>query len=150
VDQGSFFVALKSKRGFSLPELLIAIAIIGILSTVVVVSTSAVRAKARDTRRIADMKVIQLGLALYYDVYKKYPSTGGLDVLVTQKFIPSIPTDPAGTSYGAYEYLSYSTDKHYCLGVNLEVNSAIPNDNVTNAMNPSCNGLSNSDYKASR
>ena len=137
-----------SIRAFTLVELALSIGIIGLLSGVILASTVKARASARDTRRVGDMQEIQLGLALYFEVNKSYPAgsgTGVLGVLVTQKYLPEIPADPAG---GAYEYLSYNNNKNYCIGVKLE--GAIPSDNVTSAMNPNCNGLTNSNYKASR
>lgn len=134
-----------SEQGFSLIELLAVLAIIGVLTTIVIGSLSASRGKARDVRRLADMKVIQLGLALYYDVNKVYPTAANLGVLVTQKYLPSIPTDPAGPVYGSYEYLTYNSNRNYCIGVKLE--GTVPNDSTTNS---NCNGLTNSNYKATR
>ena len=63
--------------GFTLIELLVVIAIIGILSSVVLASVNSARAKARDTKRIADFRQIQTALELFYDQYGQYPITGG-------------------------------------------------------------------------
>ena len=105
--------------GFSLAEIMIVIGIVGIFSTIVIGSTSGSRIKDRDNRRIIDLKEIQLGLALHYDVYKAYPTGSSISVLtttlVTDKFLPEIPTDPQG---GVYEYSSAGTT--YCLGAKLE------------------------------
>lgn len=111
-------------RGFTLVELLIVLAIIGVLTSAIVTVTTTSRAKARDTRRISDMKEIELGLAIYYDVNKAYPAN--LSALTAGKYLPEIPSDPAG---GSYEYLTSNSNKTYCIGVKLE--GAIPNDSVT-------------------
>jgi len=52
--------------GFTLIELLVVISIIGLLSSIVLTSVNSARAKARDARRLADLRQIQNALALYY------------------------------------------------------------------------------------
>ena len=71
--------------GFTLVELLIVIAIIGILASIVLVSLSSARTKARDTKRIQEISQIQSALELYYAQYGYYPNSdfdgcGGWDV----------------------------------------------------------------------
>lgn len=128
---------ISAKKGFTLVELLIVIAIIGILSSIVISSTTVSRAKARDVRRISDMKEIQIGLALYYDVNKHYPND--LDGLLTDKYLPSLPQDPLTLTN--YEYLV--TSGKYCLGATLE--DIIPSDSATCT---SAAGGSTANYKA--
>jgi prepilin-type N-terminal cleavage/methylation domain-containing protein len=65
---------LKLKKGFTLVELLVVIAIIGMLSTIAVVSLGSARAKARDAKRIADMRQQGAALEQYYSDNSKYPS----------------------------------------------------------------------------
>ncbi len=110
----------KSAKGFTLIELLVVIAIIGILSSVVLASLNTARLKSRDTRRIADIKQIQLALALYFDSNAEYPDT--LSELATT-YIAAIPTDPVGG--GAYAYSPIGTGagttcSSYHLGATLE------------------------------
>ncbi|MFH0856720.1 MAG: prepilin-type N-terminal cleavage/methylation domain-containing protein, partial [bacterium] len=62
-----------NRKGFTLIELLVVIAIIGLLSTLAVVSLNTARAKARDARRISDVKQIQTALELYYNDKGAYP-----------------------------------------------------------------------------
>jgi prepilin-type N-terminal cleavage/methylation domain-containing protein len=135
----------KHSRGFSLVELLVALAILGILTSIAIGALSVSRAKARDSRRIADMKLVQLGLALYFDVNKVYPAgsdISALNVLVTQKYLPEIPPDPAG---GTYEYLPFNSNRNYCIGIRLE--GVVPNDTAS-CTSKTSGSVAN--YKASR
>lgn len=121
----------KTTRGFTLIELLVVIAIIGILSSVVLASLNTARLKSRDTRRISDIKQLQLALALYYDANSSaYPTA--LSALAPT-YIPVIPTDPVGAA--AYRYSANivgagTTCASYHLGATLEetTNSALSSD----------------------
>ena len=75
------------KKGFTLIELLVVIAIIGLLSTMAIVSLSGARAKARDARRVGDVKQIQTALEMYYVDEDGYPVEAAAVVLgaVAQK-----------------------------------------------------------------
>ena len=61
------------KSGFTLVELLVVISIIGVLASVVFASINSARAKARDARRIADLRQIATALEFYYDANGQYP-----------------------------------------------------------------------------
>ncbi len=132
------------KKGFTLIELLVVIAIIGLLATLSVVALNNARERARDSRRVSDIKQIQTALELYYNENDKYPvqttlaeahiATGldGTGAAGINDFINPIPEAPTpvdgdctdvlgdGTNNGnKYGYISadgstYSL--HYCLG----------------------------------
>ena len=53
-----------NRKGFTLIELLVVIAIIGLLSTMAVVSLNSARQKARDAKRVSDVKQIATVLQL--------------------------------------------------------------------------------------
>lgn len=57
---------MKNTKGFTLIEVLVVIAIIGLLSSVVVVGLGGSRSKARDARRFADIQQIQNWLETQY------------------------------------------------------------------------------------
>lgn len=61
------------EKSFTLIELLVVIAIIGLISSLVLVSLRGARERARDARRLQEIKQIELALELYYDKYEKYP-----------------------------------------------------------------------------
>jgi len=61
------------KKGFTLVELLVVIAIIAILSTLSVVALNSARTKARDARRLSDIKQIRTALEMYFDSNMAYP-----------------------------------------------------------------------------
>jgi len=134
------------KKGFTLVELVIVLAIIGIFTAVVFGSITTSRSSARDNSRIADMKTIQLALALYYDVYRAYPANLSTLAASDQKFLPSIPVDPQ--TKAQYEYSVTSDSRKYCLGVKLEDANAIPNDNVVSCSAGTSGWIAN--YKAER
>jgi len=125
-------------RGFTLIELLVVIAIIGILATIAVVALQNARAKARDARRVADVKQMQTALELYFNDKQHYPSaaefTAGSIVSTstqgTTTYMAVIPTPPSPadgicTSDNNSSYIySPSSDGgsytiSYCLGGNV-------------------------------
>lgn len=105
----------KRQGGFTLIELLVVIAIIGILATIVMVSLNTVRAKARDTQRVATVRQIQLALQMYYDANGSYPENFDTDwSALVPTYMGVKPADP-GSAGGNYQYCISST-KGYHLG----------------------------------
>lgn len=67
------------KNGFSLIELLIAIAIMAILGSIALTSFTTIRKQARDTQRRNELNQYKTSLEAYYadnSSYPKYPETG--------------------------------------------------------------------------
>lgn len=116
---------LKSGAGFTLIEMLIVIAIIGILSSILLVGLGAFRGRGRDARRIADLRQVQNALELHFNQLGRYPLSSEVsnwDGLRTTLVgadigISTIANDPtAGRAYG---YCS-SDGTEYVLGAFLE------------------------------
>jgi len=116
----------NQKQSFTLIELLVVIAIIGLLSTVVLISLSGVRAKARDARRLSDMKTLRTAIDMYVSDHNGNPfSTNNVPICLgipstetcwggfkgndalnaaLAPYLDSIPKDPL---YGARKYSTY-------------------------------------------
>jgi prepilin-type N-terminal cleavage/methylation domain-containing protein len=140
------------ESGFTLIEMFIVIAVIGILSGVVFRGTAGIQKSARDTRRISDIRSGQNYLELYFNKCGHYPGTltgGGsctkdlslsisnksdwdklatamkdLDIISDQSNFPKDPTK------GFYFYTSSGPDHlDYVLGAQLETrNQVLEND----------------------
>jgi uncharacterized protein (TIGR02145 family)/prepilin-type N-terminal cleavage/methylation domain-containing protein len=115
----------QKKSAFTLIELLVVIAIIGILSTLAVVALQNARSKARDSKRIADVKQIQTALELYFNDNGSYPtsvtSTIATSGIVYIASVPTAPTPADGscsTTTNAYTYTSNGSTYtiSFCLG----------------------------------
>ena len=91
----------KNKKGFTLIELLVVIAIIGLLATLSVIALNTARVKARDARRVSDIKQIQTALEMAFDasVDSKYPTPVNNKV-PTSTYISSVPTNPKPVDTG--------------------------------------------------
>ncbi len=128
---------MKKQKGFTLIELLVVISIIGLLSTLAVVSLNNARQKSRDAKRISDVRQIQTALELYYNDANGYPPaspalpsvfSGTALTFNSITYMGMIPTAPLPFDTGctadnnSYAYVgttggtTYSIT--YCLGAN--------------------------------
>jgi len=96
---------LKVKSfGFTLMELLIVIAILGLLATIGLGSFRSSQMKGRDAQRKSDLTQIQKALEMYHNDYSGYPETlpagGGswLDAKGTL-YMKEVPKDPKDFDY---------------------------------------------------
>jgi len=104
-----------NKKGFTLIELLVVIAIIGLLSTLAVVALGNAREKARDAKRLSDLKQLQTALELYYTDQSAYPTGSGVTLgsgnyaclnavgwgaaSCASPYMGNVPEDPGSNTY---------------------------------------------------
>ncbi len=129
------FINIRKGDGFTLIELLVVISIIGLLATTATVSLTGARIKARDAKRLADMRQLQTALEFYASnsAGGLYPS--GTDIVLgssdyaclnssgfqpigcTESYMGRIQPDPGSNSY-VYRQLSGGTS--YRISFTLE------------------------------
>lgn len=148
----------SKKKGFTLVELLVVVGIIAVLGAVILPNINSARLKSRDSKRVSDVKQIQLALELYFNINRSYPNSSQVfpadlsqSVLVTSGLISSIPKDPltGGYFYVALSNTGGSSCVRYHLGASLEQNnSSIMNEAKVQSSGayPACTGETGSDF----
>ncbi len=133
---------MLNRKGFTLIELLVVITIIGLLSTLAVVSLNSARAKARDAKRVYDVKQLQTGLDLYLADGTNYPVHTGAITLGSTSYacfdedgfvatcdaggntymgtVPRAPDVPPGD---VYTYRSNAGGTSYVIAFTLEADT---------------------------
>lgn len=105
---------MKQNKGFTLLELLVAISIITLLSSVLLAAWTTAREKAQDARRLTELKQLKIAIELYHNSTGHYPreSEGangrigegaGIDSMIAQ-YMTSVPHDPSGPGHDTYYY----------------------------------------------
>jgi type II secretion system protein G len=118
-------VKFGSSRAFTLVEILITITILGILASIILVSTNGTREAARDSRRQSDLSQIRKSLQAYYLATGVYPTTEASEGISLQEdsaanatftqamkgggYMSIIPKDPSYTAGGDYDYKYIAT-----------------------------------------
>lgn len=135
-----------NQKGFTLIELLVVIAIIGILSTMAVVALTGANTKARDSKRMADLKVLQTAVEMYIsdnggdvpaptaavtaaaDAWDDGGANDDLQDLLAEYLSSGLlPEDASGTPRD-WVYCFNPTNDKYLLAVTLEREQTIKGD----------------------
>lgn len=101
-------------RGFTLVELIVVIAIIGMLFSVVVALFSGAQRDAKDKRRVADLQQLQKALELYHVDHQGFPkesegangntATNATFKNIMAEYLRGTPTDPINNDTFFYYY----------------------------------------------
>jgi prepilin-type N-terminal cleavage/methylation domain-containing protein len=120
----------KDKKGFTLIELMVVIAIIGILLGVIVSSISKNKEKARDNARITQMQQAQLALEEYKGINRQYPPAFNASNM-SQSGAKYLPSD---FPFTLFKYVPFKSSPaaasvaDYHLGIVMEANQPILSD----------------------
>ena len=130
MKKNKIFRKNQNKAGFTLFELLVSISIIGILTALATIAYSGAQKKARDARRMQDMKLIQLAAEQYYSQSTGYvypatwtagtqwtPVGGSISVL------NSLPADPKNDATYYYRCMGTCSTTGYCYCARVESSS---------------------------
>ena len=136
------------KKGFTLIEILIVVAIIAILASIVLIGLGPAQQSGRDARRLSDLHEIQNALELYYNKCGYYPGTANCASNADAASMAAVNTAVAGSALGVnsalpqdpsagatYFYDSFNNGTTYTLGAKLEN----PNSSVFTNYTPPTN-----------
>ena len=89
-------MSIKIKKGFTLIELIVVVAIISLLSSIVISSLNVAKQKSTDTAKIKTLQEFRTALNMYYNDNGTYPGTDELIAKLTTgktKYIASIDSN---------------------------------------------------------
>ena len=132
------------KKGFTLMEILIAIAIIAILTAIGIVSYGSINRGARNAKRKSDIGQIQSALELYRSDFGYYPAinTSSLDDAKNLEnnadfitYLTVVPTDPRDNAY-VYQATSLNVGQYYgyCIASMLEPSELVADTTCSGAL----------------
>ncbi|MBI2590636.1 MAG: prepilin-type N-terminal cleavage/methylation domain-containing protein [Candidatus Blackburnbacteria bacterium] len=116
----NFKFQIKNK-GFTLIEVVVVIAIIGVLIAFSAVAYQSARAAGRDTKRKGDLYDVRSALEIYRTDCGQYPaslnfggSLTGTGSCAGNTYISSVPSDPLGSGGRQYRYSGSANTYELC------------------------------------
>lgn len=146
---------LNTKKGFTLIDLLMSVAIVSLLSSIAVYNTSEAKKKAEDAHMVTESTQVKTAISLFKEEKGRVPFSGAKGIvhqegnpdggnddyqeamqeLVNEGYLPEVPTSPNGTAYG---YLATEDERNAVFSANL-------NNPTRNSSSNSCSGIGSSE-----
>ena len=90
----------RKSKGFTLIELMIVVAIIGILAAIAIPKFADLIDRAKEAKTQGNLGALRSALSIYYGSWEGvWPSTGTLSTVLAPKYIQTIPTVTLPNSY---------------------------------------------------
>lgn len=99
---------MRDRRGFTFIEMLIVVAIIGILATIALPSFQLGVAKAKEAALKENLFILRDVIDQYFADQELYPPT--LEVLVEKRYLRRVPVDPITGKSDTWTFV-YATDE---------------------------------------
>jgi type IV pilus assembly protein PilE len=122
----------KAKLGFTLIELMVTIVIMMVIAAAGMATYGQAQIRARNTKRLGDMKAVQATFEQYFAVNNNYDTCNNM--ATAMEF--NLPTEVNAMSY---PYTSNCSTTTYCYCAQLEGTNAPGNSG--SAANASCSGM---------
>ena len=139
----SFYLGCaKERRGFTLIELLVVVAIVGLLGSLVTATVANTRSRARDARRLVEVRDVKAGMDLYftgggYPPASLFIAGAQLDCSGTPAL--TVPADPQAPTvnyiYAQTGTATYSGCGRNDLSLGYTLQFTLEKDGVTYTMN---------------
>lgn len=138
---------LTHRKGFTIIELIIVVAIIAILTAIMTSNFGESKKKSRDAKRVSDIVQLQLALEMFFDRCNQYPTVTDVGAgmwpvgrvpslianngcptgIMLSSFIGKIPAPPTTANY---IYVVNNTYTDYVLRAKLETKTQALDDDV--------------------
>jgi prepilin-type N-terminal cleavage/methylation domain-containing protein len=112
----------EQKRGLSLVELMVVIAIITVITTIILYGVGLARQNTREKNRLAELAKIEFALTLYNEAHREYPTYdsgaeigigGAIDTLLAPYGL-GIEADPKSSGSSGSEYAYWYDSDFTC------------------------------------
>lgn len=118
---------MKTHAGFTALELLVVIAMIGIIIAIALTGLTNARERARNDSRVSNVRTVQIALEDFKTACRNYPvslsATANNCILNAAQFgdfLPLVPVNPSGTQFQYFAYAAASNPTQ-CIGYHLAV-----------------------------